>query len=76
MVNFSVDDVPEFMEGKATVLVNSLISHIADSIGQNSNRVGSLFDDGISCRVMKTNSPKWQTGRLRLTLEFLPDEDL
>jgi hypothetical protein len=76
VVDFSVNGgLPEFMKESPTVLVNSLISHIADSLGRNSNGVRELFDDGISCRVMKTTSPKWQEGRLKLTLEFVPEEE-
>ncbi|GAB4290747.1 MAG: hypothetical protein Fur0025_25720 [Oscillatoriaceae cyanobacterium] len=32
------------------------------------------FDDGVECKVLKPGA-KWQKGKIRITLEFTPDED-
>ena len=77
VIDFSINNgLPEFMQGKATVLANTLIDQIGHSLGNNANGVKGLFGDGITCRVMKTDNPQWQQGTLKLTLEFLPDEEL
>jgi hypothetical protein len=44
--------------------------NVTDSQGR------TLFNQGVSCEVMKFGSKRWQKGRLRvnLTLEFCPNE--
>jgi hypothetical protein len=33
-----------------------------------------LVEKGLPCQVLRLGSPKWKSGRLRLTLLFEPDE--
>ncbi len=76
VVDFSINQgSPDFMQEKETVLVNILIDHLKESLACHSSGLADLFGDGIACRVMKTNNPKWQKGRLKLVLDFLPDEE-
>jgi hypothetical protein len=39
----------------------------------NKGGVASL-STGLVCRLMRVDQPKWQKGKLKLTLEFIPDE--
>ncbi|HEY9672725.1 MAG TPA: KGK domain-containing protein [Waterburya sp.] len=32
------------------------------------------LDNGIECRVLRTTGGGWQTGKIRFSLEFIPDE--
>ena len=76
VVDFSINQSsPDFMQEKETVLVNILIDYLKESLASHSSGLADLFDNGIVCRVMKTNNPKWQRGKLRLSLDFLPDEE-
>jgi hypothetical protein len=76
VVDFSINQgSPDFMQDKQTVLANILIDHLNEALASHSNGLSDLFGDGIDCRVMKTNNPKWQKGKLKLVLDFLPDEE-
>ena len=50
--------------------LGSIIDATLKTIGLN----GLFSGDGIFCRIMRVDQPKWQKGRIKLTLEFIPDE--
>ena len=61
-----------FLEGKYIHLPNNLLSVIYQCAAKGG--IGSLFNGDLPCRVMRVDQPKWQKGRLKLTLEFIPDD--
>jgi len=34
----------------------------------------SLFDEAINCEVLRLGNKRWQKGKVRIRLEFCPDE--
>ncbi len=62
----------DFLEGKSIFLPRDLLSVIYQCVSKGG--LTALFDREIICRLMVADKAKWQKGRLKLTLEFIPDE--
>lgn len=63
----------ENLEVANTFKVNQLLAAIREMLGLNTQE-SSLFDQGVACEVLRFRANDWQKGRVRLTLEFSPDE--
>lgn len=50
-----------------------LLETIKVYIGSNTIEA-SLFDKGIDCEVLRLGNKRWQNGKVRISLEFCPDE--
>lgn len=61
----------DFLEGKYICLPKNLLGVVYQCL--NKGGVASL-STGLVCRLMRVDQPKWQKGKLKLTLEFIPDE--
>ena len=73
--------VHEFCNLVLSSLDRSLRNAIARSITQklaNTSKAELWFGNGESCEILKAGSSGWQTGKIKLkvnfTLEFIPDE--
>ncbi|GAB4348077.1 MAG: hypothetical protein Fur0042_14760 [Cyanophyceae cyanobacterium] len=40
----------------------------------NDERSGWFSEAGVPCKILQFGSHQWRSGRVRLTLEFLPDD--
>ncbi|MHC5853791.1 KGK domain-containing protein [Nostoc sp.] len=62
--------------GNATSTCGELLESLKDlAFGENTSQRNEVADrDGVSCKVMLTKGGGWQKGRLRLRLDFVPDE--
>lgn len=65
---------PEFLENKKTFIASEFYGAVWSAAIKG--KLASLFGTGIACRVMTANKARWQKGKLKLTLEFVPDEPL
>lgn len=63
----------DFLEGKNICLPKNLLSLIYDKCLIKAG-IATLFTSGLTCRLMRIDQPKWQKGKLKLKLEFIPDE--
>ncbi|NMF59513.1 KGK domain-containing protein [Pseudanabaena yagii] len=63
-----------FLENKYIRLPKDLLALIYQCVVKGS--VGTLFSTGLPARLMKVDQPKWQKGRVEITIEFIPDETL
>ncbi len=88
--NFSQDDVLAFNAGmcraeKMTEQLKSVLTHDLSSelSGRFNKKVGftlmpqfNVFAEGVNCEILKVGAQSWQKGKIRLkvTLEFVPDE--
>ena len=61
-----------FLEGKYICLPKNLLGVVYQCLIKGG--VATLFNTGLVCRLMRVDQPKWQKGKLKLTLEFIPDE--
>lgn len=61
-----------FVGGKFTLFPKELIQIFANCLEKAG--LSTLFYNGVLCRVMTTDKNGWQKGRLKITVEFIPDE--
>lgn len=59
--------------GDPTFKVDTFMATIKSCLQGNQNPKQELFEQGISCEVLRPGA-KWQKGKVRITLEFCPDE--
>ncbi|MBD2243228.1 KGK domain-containing protein [Nostoc sp. FACHB-888] len=60
--------------GNTTSTCGELIESLKDlAFGENTSHRNET-EDGITCKVLLVKGGGWQKGRLRLRLDFLPDE--
>ncbi|MBC1256419.1 KGK domain-containing protein [Trichormus variabilis] len=57
-----------------TFKVRDLITAIKEYIGADGTPEASLYTLGINCEVLKFTAQGWKKGKVRLALEFSPDE--
>jgi hypothetical protein len=75
----SVQHDTQVLSGHRTFRVGELSdaikSHLESAIANWSEEKNGWFDDlGIECEALRFGSTGWQKGRIRLCLEFCPDE--
>ncbi len=69
----SMDEEISFT-GNTTSTCGELIESLKDlAFGENTSQRNETVD-GITCKVLLVKGGGWQKGRLRLRLDFLPDE--
>jgi KGK domain len=56
---------------KATQLLEEYYQNISHKIG---DWKASILTEGIECEVLRVNEGKWRKGKIKLILEFEPDE--
>ncbi|QLE58437.1 KGK domain-containing protein [Nostoc sp. TCL26-01] len=59
-----------------TFKVRDLITAIKEFIGTEGTTEANLYHQGINCEVLKFSAQGWKKGKVRLALEFCPDEPL
>jgi KGK domain len=60
---------------RAGELSDAIESYVAQAIaGWSEDKKDWFTDRGIDCEALRFGSPGWQKGRIRLSLEFCPDE--
>ncbi|MEH1824468.1 MAG: KGK domain-containing protein [Nostoc sp.] len=60
--------------GNATSTCGELIESLKDLAFGESTSQRNEIASGITCKVLLTKGGGWQKGRLRLRLDFVPDE--
>ncbi len=77
----SINEAVQFLIGHSTFRSGEFLKAFKEqlleyNIGGLTEDKGTWFtDDGIECEVLKFGSSGWQRGRVRINLEFCPDED-
>jgi hypothetical protein len=61
------------LEVSNTFKVIQLLAVIKELVGLDAVE-SSLFDQGIDCEVLRFRAQDWKKGKVRLTLEFCPDQ--
>lgn len=77
----SVLDVVDFEGGRElfrhtyTYVVSNLIFKLKQALtyGVSQDEREALFGEGINCQLLKPGAD-WQKGKLRISVEFIPDE--
>ncbi|WP_414544187.1 KGK domain-containing protein [Nostoc sp. CCY0012] len=57
-----------------TFKVHDLIAAIKEYLGATGTTEENLYEQGLNCEVLKFSSEGWTKGKVRLSLEFCPDE--
>ncbi len=62
---------------RTTFVVSELIEEVkrgcADTAKVSYREASELFGEGVNCKILRPNA-SWQKGRVRIALEFCPDE--
>jgi hypothetical protein len=82
MKGFSLnrDDVVYLDENKSplgkTFKVIEMTVNLINRLGReyDTNTLNAWVHDGLLCEVMRVDSLGWKRGRVKLSLEFIPDE--
>lgn len=70
-------DVVSLMEGHATPILYSQtfkVSQFAQAVVINAKLPKEWAESGMACEVLRIDKLGWQKGRVRISLEFTPDE--
>jgi hypothetical protein len=60
--------------GNPNLFVGKLMELVQASLEKSSLK-SFREDTGLECRILQSEKPKWQKGKLVLRLEFIPDPD-
>ncbi|MDJ0736891.1 MAG: KGK domain-containing protein [Nostocaceae cyanobacterium] len=72
VVSLTRDDVVSLLHENKE-LFNSRIFTIGEEIDKLADRFFSR-KDGVECRILRASGGGWKKGKVRLSLEFIPDE--
>ncbi|MCV3216021.1 hypothetical protein OGM63_21335 [Plectonema radiosum NIES-515] len=81
IVNLDKDDVVTVQKnlsflGASTFTVEEAGNKLAEFVENRANIAAQVWKgDGIRCRVLKVGNGQWKEGRVRISLEFIPDEE-
>jgi hypothetical protein len=76
----SVNEIGQFLISHSTFRVEEFTSVLKEEIVKNKIGGGDqeklvwFSEDGLSCEVLRFNSQGWQKGKVRISLEFCPDD--
>ncbi|HYW17989.1 MAG TPA: KGK domain-containing protein [Nodularia sp. (in: cyanobacteria)] len=62
------------LEVARTFKVSDLLIAIMECVKADNTNEAPLYGSGLNCEVLKLGAMKWQTGKIRISLEFCPDE--
>lgn len=54
--------------------VKALMRTISNYVGNENDERRNWFNTGLDCKVLIPGTKGWQKGKVRITLEFCPDE--
>ncbi|WP_341526760.1 KGK domain-containing protein [Nostoc sp. UHCC 0302] len=57
-----------------TFKVRDLIRAIKEHIGADGTSEANLYTEGLNCEVLQFTTEGWKKGKVRLALEFCPEE--
>jgi hypothetical protein len=62
--------------GASTFTVEEAGGKLAEFVESRANIAAKVWmGDGVRCRVLQVGSGGWKEGRVRISLEFIPDEE-
>jgi hypothetical protein len=62
--------------GASTFKVMEVASYFVTKVyHENSDTWNEWLDTGVECEVLKMDGHGWQKGKVRISLEFIPDEE-
>ncbi|MBW4480342.1 MAG: hypothetical protein KME54_26770 [Tolypothrix brevis GSE-NOS-MK-07-07A] len=62
--------------GASTFTVEEAGGKLAEFVQYKANIAAKVWmGDGVRCRVLQAGSGGWKEGRVRISLEFIPDEE-
>jgi len=67
------EDISDYLELPRTLRVIEFIEAIAEKALPSDQEISS-FSDGIECEALKFDGQGWRKGKIRVSLEFCPDE--
>ncbi|YAF96906.1 MAG: KGK domain-containing protein [Nodularia sp. CChRGM 3473] len=62
------------LDVSGTFKVHDLITAIKEYVGAEGTTEENLYSQGLNCEVLKFSAEGWIKGKVRLSLEFCPDE--
>lgn len=62
-----------FVGGKYTLFPKDLITILTTCMERAG--LSTMFSSGVLCRIMTTDKNGWQKGRLKVIIQFVPDEE-
>jgi len=62
------------LEVSRTFKVSDLLIAIMECVKADNTNEAALYGTGLNCEVLKLGAMRWQTGKIRISLEFCPDE--
>jgi hypothetical protein len=62
------------LDVSGTFKVHDLITAIKEYVGAEGTSEENLYGQGLKCEVLKFSAEGWIKGKVRLSLEFCPDE--
>ena len=54
-------------------LISQLVAKIQKEVAEGADTRQELFGEGIECQILEPGFEQWQTGKLRIRIEFCPD---
>lgn len=69
----SVGSDETYLVSHTTFKVAELLKLMRDSTARSERQKG-WFGEGIDCEILKPGAKSWQKGKVRVILEFCPDE--
>jgi hypothetical protein len=64
-------EISQYLDLPPTLRVAEFVEAIAQQL--LSHEEAHLFSKGMSCEVLKFGERNWQTGKIRVSIEFCPD---
>lgn len=54
--------------------ISAMMSFIRDKGGGLTEDKEKWFGEGLDCKILKPGAKRWQIGKVRIALEFIPEE--
>lgn len=55
-------------------LISALMTTIREKGGELTEEKEGWFKEGVDCKILKPSAKTWERGKVRITLEFCPEE--
>jgi hypothetical protein len=71
----SMKDSESFLGFSTFKTLEMMVRLVSRDVRQlNQKTLLEWLDEGVSCEVLKTSGGGWQSGKVRISLEFIPDK--
>ena len=74
VITFSNDSLRQYLSVSPTCLVKDVKNTIFQKVCEDPQKAQQILE-GVNCEVLQFNNQGWKKGKIKISIEFCPDDE-